>query len=311
MNQQLAAVMYSYGAEGTIKIQPINRPQVSPGKVIVEIAAAGVNPLDWKLRDGLLKHIFPLTFPCILGGEFAGKIVEVGAGVTTFNVGDRVIGKPVNRGAFAETIEIEPELLIPIPDDLDETVAATLPVAGSTAWTGLFDIGELTAGQTVLIQGAAGGVGSLAVPLAHRAGAKVIATASQKNRDYVKSLGATDVVDYNDAHALSMIKGVDLVLDLVGGSSLAALWNTLAPNGRIVSSVAVDIAEKTPDSQPGKGTFFQMKFDPAKLNSIAKEIAKGEIPFTPPRVFYLKDTSLALDSVKSGGYRGKTVIRMK
>nr|WP_308529957.1 NADP-dependent oxidoreductase [uncultured Serratia sp.] len=159
MNQQLAAVMYSYGAEGTIKIQPINRPQVSPGKVIVEIAAAGVNPLDWKLRDGLLKHIFPLTFPCILGGEFAGKIVEVGAGVTTFNVGDRVIGKPVNRGAFAETIEIEPELLIPIPDDLDETVAATLPVAGSTAWTGLFDIGELTAGQTVLIQGAAGGVG--------------------------------------------------------------------------------------------------------------------------------------------------------
>jgi NADPH:quinone reductase-like Zn-dependent oxidoreductase len=174
MNQQLAAVMYSYGAEGTIKIQPINRPQVSPSKVIVEIAAAGVNPLDWKLRDGLLKHIFPLTFPCILGGEFAGKIVEVGAGVTTFNVGDRVIGKPVNRGAFAETIEIEPDLLIPIPDDLDETVAATLPVAGSTAWTGLFDIGELTAGQTVLIQGAAGGVGSLAVPLAHRAGAKWI-----------------------------------------------------------------------------------------------------------------------------------------
>ncbi len=108
-----------------------------------------------------------------------------------------------------------------------------------------------------------------------------------------------------------MIKGVDLVLDLVGGGSLEALWNTLAPNGRIVSSVAVDIAEKTPDSQPGKGTFFQMKFDPAKLNSIAKEIAKGEIPFTPPRVFYLKDTSLALDSVKSGGYRGKTVIRMK
>lgn len=151
----------------------------------------------------------------------------------------------------------------------------------------------------------------MAIPLAHRAGAKVIATASQKNRDYVKSLGATDVVDYNDAHALSMIKGVDLILDLVGGSSLEALWNTLAPNGRIVSSVAVDIAEKTPDRQPGKGTFFQMKFDPAKLNSIAKEIAKGEIPFTPPRVFYLKDTSLALDSVKSGGYRGKTVIRMK
>lgn len=307
MNQQFAAVMYSYGPKDTIKIEPINRPQVSPGKVIVEITAAGINPLDWKLRDGVLKYLFPLTLPCVLGGEFAGKIVEVGDGVTTFNIGDRVIGKPINRGAFAETIEIAPDQLIHTPDDLDDSVAATLPVAGLTAWTGLFDIGELKSGQRVLIQGAAGGVGSLAVPLAHRAGATVIATASQKNRDYVKSLGATEVINYNDPDALSAIKDVDLVLDLVGGKSLAALWNTLAPNGRMVSSVAVDIAE----NQPGRGLFFQMKYDRAVLSTIAKDIAKGEIPFSPPREFDLTDISLALDSVKSGGSRGKAVIRMK
>ncbi|CAI1633211.1 Beta-ketoacyl-acyl-carrier-protein synthase I [Serratia marcescens] len=311
MNQQFAAVLYSYGAEGTIKIAPINRPQVSPGKVIVEIAAAGINPLDWKLRDGLLKNMFPLSFPCILGGEFSGKIIEVGAGVTTFKVGDRVIGKPLNRGAFAETIEITPDVLIPVPDGLDDAVAATLPVAGSTAWTGLFDIGQVKPGQTVFIQGAAGGVGSLAIPLARRAGAKVIAAASQKNGDYVKALGATDVIDSRDAHALATIKGVDLVLDLVGGRALEALWNTLAPQGRIVSSVAVDIAERRPDGQAGTGTFFQMKYDRAILSSIAKDIAKGVIPVTPPREFYLKETSLALNYVKNGGGRGKAVIRMK
>lgn len=311
MNQQFAAVMYRYGTEDSIKIEPINRPQVLPGKVIVEIKAAGVNPLDWKLRDGIFKNLFPLILPCILGLEFAGDIVEVGEGVTGFKIGDRVIGKSVNYGAFAETIEISPDQLILTPDDLEDSIAAALPVAGLTAWTGLFDIGELKSGQTVLIQGAAGGVGSLAVPLARRAGAKVIATASRKNKNYVKSLGATEVIDYTDSHALSMIKGVDLVLDLVGGKSLTALWNTLAPNGRIVSSVAIDIAENEPDGQAGKGTFYQMKYDSAILSSIAKDIAKGEIPFTAPQVFYLKDTSLALDCVKNGGYRGKTVIRMK
>ncbi|AMH01569.1 NADP-dependent oxidoreductase [Serratia liquefaciens] len=311
MNKPLAAVMYDYGARDTIKIEPVKRPEVSPGKVIVEIKAAAVNPLDWKLRDGIFKDLFPLNLPCVLGMEFAGDIVEVGEGVTNFKVGDRVIGKSVNYGAFAETIEITPELLILTPDNLDDSVAATMPVAGLTAWTGLFDIGELKSGETVLIQGAAGGVGSLAVALAHRAGAKVIATASKKNRDYVKSLGAAEVIDYSDPEALSQINDVDLILDLVGGKPLTALWSVLTPNGRIASAVEVDIAEKKPGGQPGKGTFYQMKYNGAVLSSIAKDIAKGEIPCAPPREFSLNDTSLALDSVKSGVYRGKTVIRMK
>ncbi|WNN73844.1 NADP-dependent oxidoreductase [Kluyvera cryocrescens] len=311
MNQPLAAVMYSYGTKDSIKIESINMPQASPGKVIVKVTAAGVNPIDWKLRDGVFKDLFPLTFPCVLGGEFAGEIVEVGEGVTSFSVGDRVIGKPVNRGAFAETIEISPDQLIHTPYDLDDTVAASLPVAVLTAWTGLFDIGDLKPGQTVFVQGAAGGVGSLAVSLARLAGAKVIATASQKNRDYVKSLGATEVIDYNDLNALSEINGIDLVLDLVGGTSLDTLWSILSPTGQIVSSVAVDIEKKKPDNSPGNGTFFQMKYNPTILNYIARCISRGDIPFSAPRVFYLNDTSLALDSVKNGGGRGKTVICMK
>lgn len=311
MNKPLAAVMYRYGAQDTIKIEPITRPKVSPGKVIVEIKAAGINPLDWKLRDGTFKNIFPLVLPCVLGVEFAGNVIEVGEGVTSFKVGDRVIGKSLNYGAFAEIIETTPDLLVPTPDNLDDSIAATLPVAGLTAWTGLFDIGALKSGETVLIQGAAGGVGSLAVPLAQRAGAKVIATASKKNKSYVKSLGAAEVIDYSDPEALAQLKDVDLILDLVGGKPLTALWSALSPNGRIASAVAVDIAGKKPDGQPGKGTFFQMKYNAAVLSTIARDIAKGEIPYTPPREFSLNDASLALDSVKSGVYRGKTVLRMK
>jgi N-ethylmaleimide reductase len=305
---QIAAVMHDYGSTNGIKIETIDSPLPRPGSVIVEITAAGVNPLDYKLLNGDVRDIFPINLPYILGGEFSGKIIRIGKNVQSFKVGDRVIGKPLNRGAFTEKIEIPQEQLILTPEGLNDSVAATLPVAALTAWIGLFDYGQLKAGQTVLIQGGAGGVGSYAIPLAHKAGARVIATASPENLEYIKFLGADQAIDYTNPNSLDAIKGVDLVLDLVGGPALKKLWFTLKPQGTVVSSVVQDIKKKAPKTY--NGLFFQTRFDRTILEVIADDIALNRIPFTPPQEFDLEDTAKALDTLIAKGSHGKVVIRM-
>lgn len=305
---QIAAVMHGYGSTNAIRIETVEIPLPKPSCVIVEISAAGVNPLDLKLLNGEVRDTFPITLPYILGGEFSGKIINIGRDVHSFKIGDRVIGKPSKRGAFAEKIEIPQEQLILKPQGLDDSIAATLPVAALTAWIGLFDYGQLKSGQTVLIQGAAGGVGSYAIPLAHKAGATVIATASTENLEYIKFLGADQVIDYTNPNSLDTIKEVDLVLDLVGRPTLKKLWLTLKPQGTLVSSVIQDIENIAPKNH--KGIFFQTRFDRTILEIIADDIALNKIPFSPPLEFALKDTAKALEALVTKGNHGKIVIRM-
>lgn len=306
---QIAAVMHDYGSAKSIRIDTIDSPLPKPGNVIVEVAAAGVNPLDYKLLTGEVRDIFPISLPYILGGEFSGKIIKIGKDVQSFKIGDQVIGKPSNRGAFTERVEISQEELISKPEGLNDSLAATLPVAALTAWIGLFEYGQLKAGQTVFIQGGAGGVGSYAIPLARKAGVTVIATASKENLEYIKILGAQQAIDYNSQNAFDAIKGVDVVLDLVGGSSLDKLWLTLKPHGTIVSSVVQDIKRKAPKTQ--RGVFFQTRFDRTILRVIAEDVALSRIPVTPPMEFDLKDTAKALEAMIAKNNHGKVVIRMK
>ncbi|HWW99594.1 NADP-dependent oxidoreductase [Collimonas sp.] len=303
-----AVRIHSYGNQEVTSIDLIDIPQPAAGKVVVRVHAAGVNAIDRKIREGVLKDYFPLPFPITLGAELAGTVHAVGAGVDGFVVGTRVFGFMPTLGAFADYVEIDAGLLTPTPDSLPDTVAASLPVAGLTAWQALFESGKLTAGQTVLMQGAAGGVGSMAVQLAKRAGARVIATASARNLEYVAALGADLVIDYRTAQPFAdLAASVDLVLDLAGGPALDLLWPVLRDAGVLVSTAAPELTARTPANRTG--LWFQMRPEPQRLAAIAALVLRGEIKAEVASLFQLDHAGDAIDYGHSGQGRGKAVVQ--
>src|SRR5215472_8478444 len=208
--------VYRYGGPEQLKLEEKPRPEPSPGEVLLRVHAAGVNPIDWKIRQGLMKDFQPVTFPYTPGIEVAGVVEAVGPGVTAFQIGQAVIGRCAS-GAYAEYLTISAEAVALKPQSLRFAEAASVPVGLMTAWRALFEHGGLIAGQRVLIVGAAGGVGLFAVQLAKWKGAQVIGTTSKANLAFVRSLGADTVVDYTTTPVESVIQDVDLVLDGVGG----------------------------------------------------------------------------------------------
>src|SRR6266480_6969 len=214
-----AVQVHHYGGPEQLKLEEKPRPQPQTGEVLVRVYAAGVNPIDWKIRQGLMKEFRPVTFPYTPGIEVAGLVEDIGPTETAFEIGQAVFGQ-IAEGAYAEFLTVPVEALALKPKTLSFVEAATVPVGATTAWRTLFDHGGLASGQRVLIQGAAGGVGLFAVQLAKWKGAQVIGTASTANLDFVRGLGADTVVDYTKIPPQSMPQNVDLVLDGVGGKAL-------------------------------------------------------------------------------------------
>jgi NADPH:quinone reductase-like Zn-dependent oxidoreductase/quercetin dioxygenase-like cupin family protein len=274
--------------------------------VRVEVAAAGVNGLDWKIREGYLRDAFPLRFPSTLGLELAGVVVETGSGVTRFSVGDRVMGLAGGLGAYADFVVVDEAQLAPTPGALSDIEAAALPVAVLTAAQALRAGGGIGAGSTVLIHGAAGAVGGLAVQLAKAAGARVLATASGASRAHVLALGADVVIDYRAERFEDRAVDVDLVLDLVGGETLDRSWSVLAPDGVVVSTVAADILTRTP---PGRrGVWFTMRPDADELGRVAGDVARGALRSTIAEVAPLSELAAAIERNRTGHAPGKIVL---
>ncbi len=234
MQTMRAIQVHHYGGPEQLKLEEKPRPEPSSGEVLLRVHAAGVNPIDWKIRLGLLKDSQPVTFPYTPGIEVAGVVEDVGPGVTAFKRGQAVLGQ-TSGGAYAEYITLPVEALALKPQTLSFAEAATVPVGATTAWRTLFDHGGLTAGQRVLIQGAAGGVGLFAVQLARWKGAQVIGTASTANVEFVRSLGADTVVDYTMTPVERVVQEMDLVLDGVGGETLSSSLATLRRGGTLIS----------------------------------------------------------------------------
>ena len=303
MNRALR--IHAYGGPNALKIDIIAMPTAASGQVIVRVRAAGINALDWKIRDGWLKNDFPLPLPATLGVELAGEVIEVGQDVNGFAIGDRVMGPVSGLGAYADFVGIASNTLVRIPASLTAERAAAIPVGALTAWQALFEAGKLKRGQTVLIHGAAGGVGSFTVQFARRAGARVIATAQGINAGYLRGLGADEVIDYRASSFWERTKDIDLVLDLVGGAALANSWQVLADTGRIVSTAAPDIAAQTP---PGKrGIWFQMRPDAAQLAEIVGLVDQGTVKVEVSEVAGLSDATAAIERTKTGHGPGKAV----
>jgi NADPH:quinone reductase-like Zn-dependent oxidoreductase len=300
-----AIQVHSYGGPEVLKLEEKPRPEPRAGEVLLRVHAAGVNPIDWKIRQGLMKDFQPVTFPYTPGIEVAGVVEDVGPGMIAFKRGQAVLGQ-TSGGAYAEYITIPVEALALKPEILSFVEAATVPVGVTTAWRVLFDNGGLISGQRVLIQGAAGGVGLFAVQLAKWKGAQVIGTASTANLEFVRSLGADTVVDYTTTPVERVVQNVDLVLDGVGGETLSSSLATIRRGGMLIS-----IAGLPPQEQAqGRGVRAMMSRGAASapLQTFTRLIDEGHLKVTAGKTFPLSEVQQAHEYGQSGHGRGRIVL---
>lgn len=298
----------AYGSPDAMALAELDDPVPGDNEVLIDVAAAGVNPIDWKIVSGAMKAFIPLPLPFTPGVDAAGTVVAVGRNVTTLAPGDEVMGFIGIVGAYATRIVVDANRLARKPGRLSFAEAAALPAATLTAWQALHEHGALQSGQKVLIHAAAGGVGSAAVQLAKLAGAHVIGTASAGNREYVQSLGAAEFIDYRAQDFAEQVSQVDLVLDLIGGTTQARSWSVLKRGGILVSTVSKPDAERASNQTQATGRHFATRADGPLLAALGALHASGELRTHVDSVFSLPEASKALARSMGGHVRGKVVL---
>ena len=297
--------IHAFGGPQVMQLEDIPMPSPGRDELLVRVHAAGVNPSDWKRREGKLG---PLALPAVLGRDYSGVVEAIGNGVTDFHVGDAVFGvAATGSGSFAEYLLARPSESAKTPPGLDHLHAAALPVSALTAWQTLFDTADLQAGQSVLVHGAAGGVGCIAVQLARWKGAHVIGTASSDNLDLVHGLGADEVVDYRTTRFEDVVHDVDVVLDTIGGETQDRSWRVLRRGGILVSIVQATPAGK-PASYGVRGVFVVERPRGDELARIADLVASGQLRLNIATVLPLSEARKALELSESHHARGKIVI---
>lgn len=274
-----AVVIDQYGSKEQLHETQLKDPVPGPHQVVVKLSATSINPIDWKLREGFLKQMFDWPFPIILGWDAAGVITEIGEQVSGWKKGDRIFARPATTrfGSYAEYTLVDDHLLARIPENISFAEAASVPLAGLTAWQALFDHADLQPGEKVLIHAGAGGVGSLAIQFAKLHGAHVIATASAKNSDFLKSLGADEVIDYHTAHFEDLLSDLDVVFDTLGGEIQKASFKVLKKGtGRLVSIVNAPDQSLAVSYQVTAEAIW-LKENGKQLKEIADLLASGKV----------------------------------
>lgn len=311
-NGMKAAQISQYGDPSVVKINEIDKPVLGAGQVLVEVHASSLNPWDSKLRSGAVKDSMPLELPVTLGGDIAGVVVEVGSGVSGFAVGDRVYGEAGvtgGSGAFAEFAVAKAELLAKLPDGISFQKAAAVALTGISAVQALYENMNLQAGQKVLIHGGAGGIGSLAVPLAKHIGAHVITTAATEDLDFVRALGADEVIDYKTQKFEDLVKDCDAVFDTVGGETMEKSFQVLKPGGVLVSMLGGN--EELAKQQGVKSVAQYSQATTERLEILAKLVADGVLKAQIDKTFPLDEIQQAFTERETGKIRGKIVISIK
>jgi NADPH:quinone reductase-like Zn-dependent oxidoreductase len=304
-----AVVINKYGDESVLNYTDVERPEPQADEVLIRVRAAGVNPADWKIRDGM-GEMFGLKLPLVLGCEIAGTIESVGADVQDFKPGDDVYSflSRMSGGYAAYAVANQREIARK-PASLDFENAAAVAAGAETAWQSIFDLADLQIGQRILITGAAGGVGSLAVQLAKAKGAFVIGTASGKNAEFVKSLGADEFIDYTKQDFEKAVKDVDVVFDTVGGDTTERAFETLKKNGFLVSAAQPPSEEKAVQYTVNTAMVF-VKPNGEQLNQINELIESGKLKTNVQIVLPLAEVKRAHELSKAGHTRGKIVLRV-
>ena len=294
-----------FGGADALELSSAPVPEAKPGLVVVRAKAAGINGLDWKIREGYLKDAMPTVFPAVLGLELAGGVHATAPG-SRFAVGDRVFGLTApGSGAYADYVAVPEALLAPTPAVLTDQFAAALPVAGLTAWQMLHAAGAPKPGQTVLVHGASGGVGTLLVQLAKQLGLTVIGTASPSSRGHLLGLGVDIVIDRVGEKFEHITKDADLVIDLAGADAPDRSWRVLREGGALVSSARFDVA--APRSDGRRGIAFMMQPDTARLSRLADAAASGDLSVTISETVPLSAVPAAVERNRIGHGPGKAV----
>ncbi len=306
-----AVNIYKYGGPDVLVYEDAPRPHPGEGEVLVRVHAAGINPVDWKIREGHLKEMLKHTFPLVLGWDVSGVVEVLGPGVKRFKVGDEIFSRPdISRdGAYAEYIVIRESEMALKPKTLDHIHAAALPLAGLTAWQTLFDAGGLSAGQRVLIHGAAGGVGHLAVQLAKWKGAHVIGTASEKNHDFLRKLGVDQVIVYQTVRFEEAVQPVDVVLDTMGGEVQTRSWKVLRRGGILVSIASPPSAEDAA-AHGARQAFVFTQPNAAQLVEIAQLADEEKLKAIVETILPLSDATRGQELSQRAHTRGKIVLRV-
>lgn len=321
-----AIVLDRFGGPEVLRMAEIERPVATPGNVVVQVAYASVNPADWKSREGWLSRYFEYAFPFVVGFDAAGVVAEVGDGVEGLAVGDRVVTSSNQgigeRGSYAQFVRSKAERVAKLPDHVTFRDAACLPTAGMTAWQAVFDVGHASEGQTVVVNGGAGGTGGFAIQLAKMAGARVAATCSARNFEYVASLGADHAIDYREGDVYAQIRdwapdGVDLVVDTVGQGTFVDVVDVMkrggivAPIGTLIpNEPTIDPAHAQKAGITVVPTMATHENQPRQLRALVEALASGKIKAPEYTILPLAEAAEAHRRIQEGHVRGKILLEV-
>jgi alcohol dehydrogenase len=328
-----AALIHRYGGEVVLEDRP--QPQPGDGDLLVRVRAASVNPVDFKIAAGKLKLLRKDKMPLTLGSDLAGEVVAVGAGVRRFAVGDAIYARldKDRIGSFAEYALVREGAAARRPPNLSWQEAASLPLVGLTSWQALIDVGKLAAGQTVLIHAGSGGIGTFAIQLAKHLGAQVATTASARNHELVKRLGADVVIDYRTTRFEDVLKDCDVVFDTQGGETLERSFKVLRtggvvvtiggrPDGKLARELGLNplvvammslLSRKVTRLARARQAHFQYLFmhpSGEQLERIGELVERGVIRPIVDRAFPLDEVKQALAYVETGRAVGKVIVSM-
>lgn len=303
--------IHEFGGTDVLELEEIAIPQPAENEVLIKVYASAVNPVDQKIVAGASQEKFPTKFPLTIGWDVSGVIEKVGSKVRNFSVGHEVYGRPfpTQNGAFAEYLVIKADEIALKPKSVDHLNAAAVPLAGLTAWQGLFKFGKLEKDQRVLIHAASGGVGSFAVQFAKWKGAYVIGTASADNLSFVKQLGADEAIDYEGESFEEQINDIDLVFDLIGKETQQRSLQVIKTGGRLVTTVMPEFKEEAKEKGIHLEGFTAQSY-PADLEQIGKLIDDGIVQPVVSAVFNLDDARKAEELSAKKHTRGKIVIKV-
>ncbi|HTZ46801.1 MAG TPA: NADP-dependent oxidoreductase [Verrucomicrobiae bacterium] len=297
-----------YGGEEQLKMVEVAQPKAGKGQIVVRVLATSFNPIDVKRTSGNMKQVFPLQFPFVPGGDFSGVVDSVGEGVQQFKVGEEVYGYTPAGGAYAEYLAIDADKVAAKPKTLSHVDAAAVAMVAQTALQ-MLERGGVQKGQTVLIQGAGGAVGGIAVQAAHRRGAKVIATATGPSMQRVKDYGADEVIDYKAERFENRAKNVDVVLDTVGGDVQQRSFGVLKRGGVLVAITQPPSEEEAAKHQV-KASMLLTEVNGEGLKKLAQIVDAGEIKPFVGKTFPLSEVAKGWEAARSGQVDGKIVFKV-
>lgn len=314
-----AMVIEDFGDINQMRLAEIPTPEPQKNEVLIQISYAAINPVDWKICAGFLRERMPYEFPITLGWDVAGVISKVGADVTHYKVGDEVFAyarkSQIKDGTLAEYICLDANNIAFKPKTLQAKEAAAIPLTGLTAWQCLFDAVHLKQGDVVFIPAGAGGVGSMAIQFSKYAGATVVTTASSKNHDYLKKLGADIAIDYHTENVIDRVQslypqGVDVVFDTMGGSTLEDSFKFMKVGARLVSIIS-KVTDDIADKHKIQAHYVFVQPSGSQLKTIGELLDTGKIRVPHIKEFTFENAREAMTELKAGHTIGKIVVKIR